>query len=139
MKFLDIKDRKYVEGIGRRKESSARVRLYKAKKGEDTMIFVNNRDAKDFFSDSELEYITLPLNVTESLAKWHISVQVKGGGHTGWKDAIRLGIARALVTEDEKHRPTLRKNGFLTRDPRAVERKKAGLKKARKAPRWSKR
>ena len=127
---------KYWEGIGRRKTTTARVRIY-----EDTSIknSVNDRPFEFFFDKLTLDYIFEPLKVVEKKGKFSVTVKIRGGGKTGWKDAIRLGIARALVKYNPELKPPLRKAGMLTRDPRAVERKKVGLKKARKAPRFSKR
>lgn len=129
--------KQYWEGIGRRKESVARVRIYK--KEEDSKNLINNNSVNKYFSEDDMEYILKPLFVTDSFEEFYFTVKVSGGGTTGWKDAIRLGLARALVKYNPELRPTLRKNGLLTRDPRVVERKKVGLKKARKAPRFSKR
>ena len=126
---------KYWEGIGRRKTSVARVRIYKAKLAST----INDKKIEEIFTDPlDRAYITEPLRLTkhDSLS---YTIKVKGGGLTGWKDSIRLGFARALIKLEPELKPILRKAGMLTRDPRTVERKKAGLKKARKAPRFSKR
>lgn len=128
---------KYWEGIGRRKTTTARVRIY-----EDTNIknSINQKPLESYFNKLEIEYITKPFRVLDLKDKrFSFTVKVEGGGKTGWKDAIRLGIARALIKYNPDFKPALRKAGLVTRDPRAVERKKVGLKKARKAPRFSKR
>lgn len=128
---------KYYEGIGRRKESIARVRIT----ADDAKTFVVNGKTLEQVFPSALsqESIMKPLTVAGMNGKFSVSVKANGGGMTGWADAISLGLARALVEFDAKLKSGLRKEGLMTRDPRAVERKKAGLKKARKAPRFSKR
>ncbi len=128
---------KYWEGIGRRKETVARVRIYK--KGADDKNLVNGQAISKFFSKQEMSDILSPLKVVDQLDNFYFTVVVKGGGKTGWREAIRLGLARALVEFDNEFKSPLRKASLLTRDPRVVERKKVGLKKARKAPRFSKR
>lgn len=126
---------RYTEGIGRRKEAVARVRI-SAGKGD---VVVNGKKLDDFFSISRLrDYVTAPLKKL-GLESMSISAHVKGGGINGQAEAIRHGLARAIVTQEEGYKGQLRTLGFLTRDPRAVERKKYGLKKARKSPQWSKR
>ena len=134
-------DVRYWEGIGRRKTSTARVRIYEIKDDNKPryIVIVNDKDIREFFDKLTVDYILDPLRKVGVFGKFRITVKVKGGGRTGWKDAIRLGLSRALVKYDESFKPPLRKAGYLTRDPRAVERKKVGLKKARKAPRFSKR
>lgn len=128
---------KYFEGIGRRKVTMARVRISEAKEAS---FVINEQPVDHFYADAmEVQSLLAPLKVFGLDTKMSVSVKISGGGTTGWKDAIVLGIARALVIMDAKNKPELRKAGFLTRDARAVERKKAGLKKARKAPRFSKR
>ncbi len=123
-------------GTGRRKKSIARVRLIPGGSGN---ITINNRSIDQYFGLDTLKYIVRqPLNATESLNKYDVAVNVKGGGYTGQAGAIRHGISRALVLAGED-KSILKKNGFLTRDPRMKERKKYGLKKARKAPQFSKR
>ncbi len=123
-------------GTGRRKKSIARVRLIPGGSGN---ITINNRSIDQYFGLDTLKYIVRqPLNATESLSKYDVAVNVKGGGYTGQAGAIRHGISRALVLAGED-KSILKKNGFLTRDPRMKERKKYGLKKARKAPQFSKR
>ena len=123
-------------GTGRRKKSIARVRLIPGGSG---VITINKRDIDNYFGLDTLKYIVRqPLNATETLSKYDVVVNVSGGGYTGQAGAIRHGISRALVIAGED-KAILKKNGFLTRDPRRKERKKYGLKKARKAPQFSKR
>ena len=123
-------------GTGRRKKSIARVRLIPGGTGA---ITINKRDIDNYFGLDTLKYIVRqPLNATETLSKYDVVVNVSGGGYTGQAGAIRHGISRALVIAGED-KAILKKNGFLTRDPRMKERKKYGLKKARKAPQFSKR
>jgi small subunit ribosomal protein S9 len=126
----------YVEAVGRRKTSSARVRIYPGT-GE---IVVNDKPMDVYFGRA-LDQMILrqPLNVTGTGASFNISVHVVGGGESGQAAAVRMGIARALALGDANLRPVLKKAGFLTRDARAKERKKAGLKRARKAPQYTKR
>ncbi len=124
-------------GTGRRKKAIARVRLIPAGSG---MITVNDKALEEYFPQGTTQYIVKqPLELLEVSAKYDVVVNVYGGGYTGQAGAIRLGIARALLQAEENCRPTLKKAGFLTRDPRAKERKKYGLKKARRAPQFSKR
>ncbi|MGB9680003.1 MAG: 30S ribosomal protein S9 [Thermoanaerobacteraceae bacterium] len=123
-------------GTGRRKDAIARVRIMPGK-GD---IIINNRTMDEYFAMDTLKYtVKQPLILTETINKFDIYVKVAGGGLTGQAGAIRLGIARALIKADSELRPVLKKAGFLTRDPRMKERKKYGLKKARKAPQFSKR
>ena len=123
-------------GTGRRKKSIARVRVY-AGTGK---ITINDRDIYDYFGLDTLKLIVRqPLTVTELTDKFDIVCRVTGGGVTGQAGAIRHGLARALLQYDESLRPVLKKAGFLTRDPRMKERKKYGLKGARRAPQFSKR
>ncbi|MBQ9513837.1 MAG: 30S ribosomal protein S9 [Clostridia bacterium] len=124
-------------GTGRRKKAIARVRLIPA--GDGT-ITVNKKSLDEYFGLDTLKFIVKqPLQVTESLSKYDVMVNVYGGGFTGQAGAIRHGIARALLQADPETRATLKKEGFLTRDSRMKERKKYGLKKARRAPQFSKR
>lgn len=126
----------YYEGIGRRKTSSARVRIM-AGSGE---IVVNGKPADEYFTRvGDMAHIRGPLEESDMLGKLDISVLVKGGGVTGQAGAVRHGIARALLKLDPELRPKMRKSGFLTRDARMKERKKPGLKRARKAPTYTKR
>ncbi len=130
---------KYYEGIGRRKRSSARVRIYPEGEGLGSFT-VNGKDVKDYFPRfGDFRILNGPLTDTEFDGKMSITVQVKGGGTTGQRDAVRLGLARALVKYDEELRSALRGSGHMTRDPRVKERKKPGLKRARKAPTYTKR
>lgn len=129
--------KEFYYGTGRRKEAIARVRVYPGK----GQITINGKDMEDYFEIETLRYIVLqPLNATESRDKYDIIIKVHGGGIAGQAGAIRHGISRALVEADaENYKKTLKKAGFLTRDSRVKERKKYGLKKARKASQFSKR
>ena len=123
-------------GTGRRKESIARVRLTSGK-GE---ITVNNKKLDEYFDSEILKVIVnQPFAVTNTVGKYDVAVKVVGGGLTGQAGAVRHGISRALLDVNSEFRPALKSNGLLTRDPRSKERKKYGLKKARKAPQFSKR
>ncbi len=123
-------------GTGRRKKSVARVRLVPGQGN----IIINNRDMEDYFGKKTLELlIRQPLELTGTLNQYDVIANVKGGGTTGQAGAIRHGISRALLEVDNDFRIPLKKAGFLTRDPRMKERKKYGLKKARKASQFSKR
>lgn len=126
----------YYEGIGRRKESSARVRVMS---GSGT-ITVNEKPADQYFPrDGDLQRVVAPLQLTELAGKMDVTVLVSGGGVSGQVGAVRHGLARALLKMDASFRPALRKAGMLTRDARIKERKKPGLKRARKAPTYTKR
>ena len=130
------KDNIVFYGTGRRKSSIARVRLVEGT----GKITINKKDIDEFFGPETLKVIVRqPLTVTNTTSKYDVIASVKGGGFTGQAGAIRHGIARALNEANAEYRPTLKSNGFLTRDPRMKERKKYGLKKARKAPQFSKR
>ncbi|HOP43475.1 MAG: 30S ribosomal protein S9 [Flavobacteriales bacterium] len=122
--------------IGRRKTSVARVTL-----SEGTGAFiVNGRDGKEYFPVLTQQFkLSQPFKLTETEGKYDVTVRVNGGGITGQVDAVRLGVARALVEVDAEHKPKLKAEGLMTRDPRAVERKKFGQKKARKRFQFSKR
>jgi small subunit ribosomal protein S9 len=123
-------------GTGRRKKSVARVRLVPG----EGKVTINDRSIDEYFGLETLKVIVKqPLVLTDMLSKFDVLCKVVGGGLTGQAGAIRHGIARALLKADEELRPALKKAGFLTRDPRMKERKKYGLKKARKAPQFSKR
>ena len=123
-------------GTGRRKKSIARVRLVPG----EGKITINKRDIENFFGLETLRFIVnQPLVLTSNKDKYDVLVNVNGGGYTGQAGAIRHGISRALLKADERLRPELKKAGFLTRDSRMKERKKYGLKKARKASQFSKR
>ena len=127
---------KYCYGTGRRKHSVARVRMYKGTGN----ITINGRNIDDYFGLETLKLIVRqPLDVTETTDKFDIVCTVAGGGVTGQAGAIRHGISRALLVFNPELRPALKKEGFLTRDPRMKERKKYGLKAARRAPQFSKR
>jgi small subunit ribosomal protein S9 len=127
----------YVETIGRRKTSGARVRMTEAAKNS---ITVNDKDVNEYFKTDNLRKIaTEALATSKTPGKFKITVKVVGGGTNSQAEAVRLGISRALIIDDKLLRGTLKKVGFLKRDPRAKERRKFGLKKARKAPQWSKR
>ena len=127
----------YMYGTGRRKSSVARVHLFPAGTGA---ITINGRDIDDYFGLETLKLIVRqPLVATSNTEKFDVEVTVTGGGVTGQAGAIRHGIARALLLVDESYRAILKQAGFLTRDPRMKERKKYGLKAARRAPQFSKR
>ena len=127
---------KYFYGTGRRKHSVARVRVYPGSGN----ITINNRSIDDYFGLDTLKLIVRqPLALTETAEKFDIVCTVTGGGVTGQAGAIRHGLSRALLEYDAELRPVLKKAGFLTRDPRMKERKKSGLKAARRAPQFSKR
>ncbi|WEG12638.1 30S ribosomal protein S9 [Pullulanibacillus sp. KACC 23026] len=123
-------------GTGRRKKSVARVRLVPG----DGRIVINKRDIDEYMDYETLKaIIKQPLVETDTLGKYDVLVNVEGGGYTGQAGAIRHGIARALLQADPEYRPSLKRAGYLTRDPRMKERKKYGLKAARRAPQFSKR
>ncbi len=126
----------YFYGTGRRKKSIARVRVYPGTGS----IIINKRDIDDYFGLETLKLIVnQPYEVTDTVGKFDIVCTVTGGGISGQAGAIRHGLAKALLQADETYRPALKKAGFLTRDPRMKERKKYGLKAARRAPQFSKR
>jgi small subunit ribosomal protein S9 len=126
----------YFYGTGRRKTAVARVRLYP---GAGAFI-INGRQMEEVFVRPLYQaQILTPLRATGNAGKFNVQVKVEGGGVSGWAGAITHGIARALVASDETHKPQLRKLGLLTRDSRMKERKKYGLKRARKAPQYTKR
>ena len=126
----------YFYGTGRRKKSVARVRVYPGTGA----ITINGRDVDDYFGLETLKLIVYqPFTVTETMGKFDIVCTAQGGGISGQAGAIRHGVARALLKVDETYRPALKKAGLLTRDPRMKERKKYGLKAARRAPQFSKR
>ncbi|MBI3941384.1 MAG: 30S ribosomal protein S9 [Chloroflexi bacterium] len=133
---MAVEDQFY-QGVGRRKTSTAQVRLYPGGQGR---FVVNGKPAEEFFSRQvDLQSVMAPLHTVEMDSSFDVSVLVSGGGVSGQAGAIRHGIARALLASDEELRVKLRQGGFLTRDPREKERKKAGLKRARKAPQYTKR
>jgi len=128
---------KYFYGVGKRKTSVATVRLYPKGKGN---ILINEKSPVDYFPTAEVKAIALaPLQEVEGAEKFDLSIRVKGGGFEGQAEAVRHGIAKALVDMNHDLKPVLKAQGFLTRDARIKERKKPGLKKARRAPQWSKR
>ncbi|GMT49230.1 MAG: 30S ribosomal protein S9 [bacterium] len=127
---------KVISTVGRRKTSIARVRITRGKGN----ILINKRELSDYFKRPVHQImVKTPLNVTDSLMDFDIFVNVKGGGHSGQAGAVRHGLARALIIADPANRSSLKKNGFLTRDSRMVERKKYGHKGARKRFQFSKR
>lgn len=136
---------KYFESVGRRKRAIARVRMMTRKSGDPAagdgaLVQVNGRDYTQYFQDATLqERVESPLRRLKSLNRFKVTVVVSGGGIAGQADAVRHGISRTLELFDVNFRKKLKKAGFLTRDPRRVQRKMPGLKKARKGPRWSKR
>ncbi len=134
---MSMYDKKpYFYGTGRRKNSVARVRVY-AGTGK---ITINGRDIDDYFGLDTLKMVVRqPMVLTETLGKFDLEIRVNGGGFSGQAGAIRHGLSRALLEYNEELRPVLKKAGFLTRDPRMKERKKYGLKAARRAPQFSKR
>ena len=137
MAKANVKKKLQFWGTGRRKKAIARVRLIPGGNGT---IVINDRAFEDYFPQGTLQYIVKqPLVAVEAEGKYDVIVNVVGGGYTGQAGAIRLGVARALLEAEENCRPVLKAAGFLTRDPRAKERKKYGLKKARRAPQFSKR
>ncbi len=125
-----------INTIGRRKAAIARVYLSEGK----GQIIVNNRDYKEYFPDKQLHYVVeQPLNLLEVLGNYDIKVNLDGGGMTGQAEALRLAISRALIKVNPEYKTALRAEGFVTRDPRVVERKKPGQPKARKRFQFSKR
>lgn len=141
----ETKKEKYYQTVGRRKESVAIIRLYTKKstdiiEGDYALVRINDKDYQDYFTDKNLQLIVeSPLRKLKSLNRFKATVLVKGGGLSGQADAVKHGLARALELFDQNFRKKLKKSGFLTRDPRVKERRKYGLKKARKAPQWQKR
>jgi small subunit ribosomal protein S9 len=128
---------KYIGAVGRRKTSVARVRMTPASKFS---ISINDREFENFFPTAELRRtVMMPFSLVETGDKYKVTVRVTGGGVSSQAEAVRHGIARVLNIEDANNRAKLKKAGYLKRDPRAKERRKFGLKKARKAPQWSKR
>lgn len=127
---------RYYYGTGRRKEAVAQVRLYP---GTGSVV-VNGKPAEEYFvREIDIARLQAPLKATEMAERFSVMVRVTGGGVTGQAEAVSHGIARALLEADPELRPALRRGGFLTRDPRVKERKKPGLKRARKAPQYTKR
>lgn len=130
------KDLKFVEEVGRRKTATARVRIFTA----DKTISVNGKPFEKYFTTKELQStVTSPFVKLDIMGKFGFTAVVKGGGVTSQAEAVRHGIAKALTLQDPENRNLLKGTGYLTRDPRMRERKKFGLKRARKAPQWAKR
>jgi small subunit ribosomal protein S9 len=131
------KIKQYIEAVGRRKTATARVRISESGKG---VFTINDKIMSDYFATDELQKtVQDPFTKSKIAVKFDVTVKVLGGGSHSQAEAIRHGIARALTEFDEEMRGKLKKLGFLKRDPRSKERRKFGLKKARKAPQWSKR
>ena len=126
----------YYEGVGRRKTSTARVRLMT---GEGAVVCNQKQGTEYFTRPGDIDRVLAPLEAAGLTGKYNVSIMVKGGGITGQVGASQLGVARALLKIDAELRPSMRKGNFLTRDPREKERKKPGLKRARKAPTYTKR
>ncbi len=127
----------YYEGVGRRKTSTARVRLHTDGTGA---ITVNDKPVAEYFGrQTDAQNVAAPLRLAGVDQRFDVTVKVRGGGDTGQADAVAMGVARALLEVDPELKPMLRKAGYLTRDARAKERKKPGLKRARKAPQYTKR
>jgi small subunit ribosomal protein S9 len=127
----------YYEGVGRRKTSTARVRLHVGGTGN---MVVNDKPGEQYFTrEQDAKRVREPLAVTGSESRFNVTIKVGGGGITGQADAVRMGMARALAKVDPSFHEALRHGGLLTRDARAKERKKPGLKRARKAPQYTKR
>ena len=136
---MEIENRQYYEGIGRRKRASARVRIYLGEQSDGSFV-VNDKEVNEYFPRiGDVDTLMGPLNDADLTGKVDVTVLINGGGITGQTEAVRLGLARALVKYDENLRNVLRGGGHLTRDPRIKERKKPGLKRARKAPTYTKR
>jgi small subunit ribosomal protein S9 len=136
----EIEKGKYIEAIGRRKRATARVRIWQNDSQKDFNILINNIGYKEYFKDIEFQKIVeAPLKKIRGQKAYKVTVQVKGGGKRGQAEAIRLGLSRALVLLNPEWKPKFKKAGFLTRDPREVERKKYGKRKARKREQWQKR
>lgn len=134
---MESKTKKYIEKVGRRKTSTARVRITEATKSS---FVVNDKEVEKYFMTPELvSVVKAPFEVSELGQKFMITVKVVGGGIHSQAEAVRHGIARAIVEYDEEKKASVKKAGFLKRDPRSKERRKFGLKKARKSPQWSKR
>jgi len=127
----------YYEGLGRRKTATARVRLHEGGSGQ---FMVNGKPYQEYFTrEVDLHGLTLPLSATNTEGQFDVTVLVKGGGVTGQAEAVRMGIARALLKVNPEFRAALRQGEYLSRDAREKERKKPGLKRARKAPQYTKR
>lgn len=138
VKTTTKKSLRYIEEIGRRKTATARVRIY-PKSGEMNNL-INGKSVEKYFPTKELQGTTIsPFEKLDCLGKFEFTVIVKGGGIVSQAEAVRHGISKALTTHDPENRIRLKSTGYLTRDPRMRERKKFGLKRARRAPQWSKR
>lgn len=135
-KNLMEREGRYFYANGKRKTSVARVRLYENGKGE---VVINNKPMEDYFFGTLIGNIKAPLKIANALKTFDITIKIVGGGVSSQSEAARHGIAKALLVFDPALRPALKKAGFLTRDSRTKERKKFGLKRARRAPQWSKR
>lgn len=134
---MATKEKQYTEAVGRRKRAVARVRITPAK---DNAVTVNDQTLETYFPLSDLQKTVMePLRAEEGIETFTVTVKVAGGGMSAQAEAVRHGIARALVVTDPDLRSKLKKAGYLKRDPRKKERKKFGLRKARRAPQWSKR
>lgn len=138
-----IDDKRYYEAVGRRKQATARVRLHTSDPSnsvKEGKLLINEKPYKEYFKTLALQKkIEAPFSRLKSLSRFRATVKVSGGGSTGQAEAVRHGLSRALILFDDNFRKKLKKSGYLTRDPRKKERKKFGLKKARKSPQWSKR
>lgn len=135
----ELKNAEYFYAVGRRKTAIAKVKLFVVESGQNTFV-INERKSEEYFPISRLDsLIKSPLELAGEGLKFEAIVNVFGGGISAQADAVKLGVARALVVYNEELKKSLKSKGFLTRDPREVERKKPGLKKARKAPQWAKR
>ncbi|GIW67427.1 MAG: 30S ribosomal protein S9 [Candidatus Parcubacteria bacterium] len=138
--FPLIEKGRYFEGIGRRKRATARVRIWQNDANKDFNILINDRNYKDYFKNIEFQKIVeAPLRKIKAQKIYKVTCKVIGGGPRGQAEAIRLGLARSLVLLNPEWKPKFKKAGFLTRDPREVERKKYGKRKARKEEQWQKR
>lgn len=127
---------KYISSIGRRKSAVARIRIYKKGTG---VIIVNDKKINTFFDVNNVAIVKQPMKLSGHLRDLNVSIVVKGGGSKGQAEAARYGIVKALIKMDEELKQPMKAKGWLTRDARVKERKKPGLKKARRAPQWSKR
>jgi small subunit ribosomal protein S9 len=135
-----IEKGRYLEAIGRRKRATARVRIWQNDSQKDFNILINDIGYKEYFKDIEFQKIVeASLKKIKGQKAYKVTIQVKGGGKRGQAEAIRLGLSRALVLLNPEWKPKFKKAGFLTRDPREVERKKYGKRKARKEEQWQKR
>ena len=130
----------YIEAVGRRKRAVARVRIWQNNNQKEFAILINEKNYKDYFKDFELQkIIESPIKKIKAQKAYKLTIKVQGGGKKGQAEAIRLGIARALVLLNPEWKLKFKKVGFLTRDPREIERKKYGKRKARKREQWQKR